>query len=67
MSQKFSVLMSLYIKLEHQEGRLEEKYARALEEIGMRWEMITVRKWKEYYSLAEKYQSANGSLDVSVD
>lgn len=56
-----------HVRLKYQEGRLEEGYAEALENIGMKWEMLTVRKWKQYYSLAKQYQEENGNLNVAVD
>ena len=55
------------IRKKYAEGKLSEERITQLEEIGIKWNSVLVRKWMRYYGLAEKYYEKYGDLNIPYD
>lgn len=55
------------VRKKYAEGKLSEERITQLEEIGIRWNSVLVRKWMGYYGLAEKYYEEHGDLNIPYD
>ncbi len=55
------------IRKKYAEGKLPEERKNQLEEIGMQWNSVLVRRWMKYYEQAKAYYEENGNLAVPYD
>ena len=55
------------IRKKYAEGKLSEERITQLEEIGIKWNSVLVRKWMRYYGLAAEYYEEHGDLNIPYD
>lgn len=55
------------IRKKYAEGKLSEERITQLEEIGIKWNSVLVRKWTRYYGLAADYYEEHGDLNIPYD
>ncbi len=55
------------IRKKYTNGTLSEEKRIRLEEIGIQWNSVLVRKWMSYYELAKAYYEEYGNLNIPHD
>lgn len=55
------------VRKKYAEGKLSKEKVTQLEEIGIKWNSVLVRKWMKYYGIAEGYYEKHGDLNIPYD
>ena len=55
------------IRKKYAEGKLSAEKITQLEEIGIEWNSVLVRRWMKYYELAAEYYREHGDLNIPYD
>lgn len=55
------------IRKKYAEGKLSQERITQLEEIGIEWNSVLMRKWMRHYELAAEYHEEHGNLNIPYD